>query len=242
MIFCARLLGLTIQNYSQLEYSNHMNTKHMNNRFIWLPDSMGVWYSNGKVKWLGRPFKSWTFWTIYRFFSVQLSGHHLKTWPFDNQTQIYYLETRLVRYSDGCCPGPCFKYCKFSNLAHFYHLNTFCVPKSKHSTFLTLFGPVFKLSDHLNTRLSWPVKLILRNFPTKMWTFERVQFSDTHCINTNYQDFVDQRLHFFSSRQSSPERQWLRCAQSRRIDWKKFWQKIGNSRKLSVPRWRNCGS
>ena len=31
------------------KYSNHLNTEHLNTGFIWIPDSMGVHYSNGKV-------------------------------------------------------------------------------------------------------------------------------------------------------------------------------------------------
>ena len=68
----------------------------------WIPDSMGVRYSNGN-KWLGGPFKYRTFWTINRLFSVRFSDHHLNTWPFDNRTQMYHLNTRLVQYSDGYC-------------------------------------------------------------------------------------------------------------------------------------------
>ena len=40
------------------------------------------------------------------FFSVRFSDHHLNTKPFDNQTQIYHLNTKLVQYSDGYCIGP----------------------------------------------------------------------------------------------------------------------------------------
>ena len=65
--------------------------------------SMGVRYSNGKVMWLGGPFEYRTFCTINRLFSVQFSDHHLNTGPFDNQTQIYHSNIRLVQYSDGYC-------------------------------------------------------------------------------------------------------------------------------------------
>ena len=34
--------------------------------------------------------------------------HYLNTGPFDNQTQIYHLNTRLVRYSDDFCTTPLF--------------------------------------------------------------------------------------------------------------------------------------
>ena len=66
----------------------------------WIPDSMGVWYSKGKVTWLGEAFKYRTFWTINRLFSVRFSDHYSNTRLFDNRTQIYHLNTRLVRYSD----------------------------------------------------------------------------------------------------------------------------------------------
>ena len=61
---------------------------------------MGVWYSNGsQATWWTIWFQ--TFWTINRLFSVQFSDHHSNTGPFDNWTQIYHLNTRQVRYSDG---------------------------------------------------------------------------------------------------------------------------------------------
>ena len=50
-------------------YSNHLNTKHLNIGFIWIPDSMGVWYSNGSVTWLGRQFGYRTFGPEIGFFS-----------------------------------------------------------------------------------------------------------------------------------------------------------------------------
>ena len=68
----------------------------------WIPDSMGVRYSNGKVTWLGGPFEYWTFWTINKFFSLRFS-YHPNIGPFDNRTQIYHLNTRLVQYSNGYC-------------------------------------------------------------------------------------------------------------------------------------------
>ena len=36
-------------------------------------------------------------------FSVLFSNHHSNTRPIDNRTQIYHLNTILVRYSDGYC-------------------------------------------------------------------------------------------------------------------------------------------
>ena len=75
---------------------NHLDAKHLNT-------GLGVRYSNGKVVWLGRPFESWTFRTINRPFSVRFSDHNSKTGPFDNQTKIYHLNTRPVRYSDCYC-------------------------------------------------------------------------------------------------------------------------------------------
>ena len=43
------------------------------------------------------------FWTINRLFSVWFLNHHLNTGSFDNWTQIHYLNTILVWYSDGYC-------------------------------------------------------------------------------------------------------------------------------------------
>ena len=75
---------------SKVQYSNAR----------WL---LGVRYSNGKVPWLGGPFKYRTFWTINRLFSSPVFRPSFNTGPFNNQTQIYHLNTRLVRYSDGYC-------------------------------------------------------------------------------------------------------------------------------------------
>ena len=89
-------------------YSNHLNTKHLNTRFIWIPDSMVVQYSNCKVTWLGQPFEYHTFWTTNRLFSVRFSNHHLNTGPFDNRKHLYHWNTRLVWwYSDGYCTDYC---------------------------------------------------------------------------------------------------------------------------------------
>ena len=51
--------------------------------------------------WLGGIFKYRTVWT--QPFSVWFLDHHLNTGPFDNQTQIYLLNTCLVQYSNGFC-------------------------------------------------------------------------------------------------------------------------------------------
>ena len=66
-------------------YINHLNTEYLDTPFTWIRDSMGVWYSNGKVTWL--------------------SDHHSNTRSFDNQTQIYHLNTRQVRIQmvTVCC-------------------------------------------------------------------------------------------------------------------------------------------
>ena len=64
---------------------------------------MFVQYSNGKVTWISQPFEYRTLWTINRLLSVRFSDHHSNTWPFDNRTQIYHLNTRLACYSDPYC-------------------------------------------------------------------------------------------------------------------------------------------
>ena len=63
------------------EYSYHLNTKHLNTTFIWILDSMGVRYSNGKVTWLGGRFEYQTFWTINRLFQ---SGFQTTIWISDH--------------------------------------------------------------------------------------------------------------------------------------------------------------
>ena len=91
------------------KYSNHLNTDNLNNWFIWIPDSMNVRYSNGKVTWLGRPFEYRTFWTINRPYksgfltNIWIPDHLTTRLKSTQSTQIYYLNTRLVRYSDGYC-------------------------------------------------------------------------------------------------------------------------------------------
>ena len=92
-----------VQLVNLCKYSNHLNTVHLNARFFWILDSMGVQYSNGKVTWLGRLFKYQAFCTINRLFSVRFSDHHSNTGPFDMRKQIQHLKTRLVWYSDGYC-------------------------------------------------------------------------------------------------------------------------------------------
>ena len=92
------------------KYSNHLNTDTR------IPDSseyqaLVFWYSNVS-HWFGWPFKYCTFCTINRIFSVWFSDHHSNTVIFDNQTQIYHLNIRLVQYSDG--------YCNLSNLEKLY--------------------------------------------------------------------------------------------------------------------------
>ena len=62
---------------------------------VWVPGIQMI------VTWFGRPFEYQTFWTINRLLLVWFWDHHLNTKPFDNQTQIYHLNTILVRYSDG---------------------------------------------------------------------------------------------------------------------------------------------
>ena len=70
---------------------------------IRMPDIVGVWYLNGKVEWLGRPFVFRTFWTTNRLFQ---SGVQTTTRTLNHLTTRYkstILNTLLVRYSDGYC-------------------------------------------------------------------------------------------------------------------------------------------
>ena len=63
------------------KYSNHLNTEPLTTKFIWILDCMGVWYSNGKVMWLGGPFKYQIFWIMNRLFqssfqtTIQIPDH-----------------------------------------------------------------------------------------------------------------------------------------------------------------------
>ena len=61
-------------------------------------------------------------------FFVRFSDHHWSTGPFDNRTQIYHLNTRLVRYSDGYCT--CFESQFFCQFLPFLcrKIHMFCCP------------------------------------------------------------------------------------------------------------------
>ena len=102
------LVLVTINLTNKLWIFPNKNGFHDITVTIWIPntsklDSMGVRYSNGKVTWLVEPFEYQTFWKINRPFSVHFSDHHFNDGLFDNWTQIYHLNTRLVQYSDGYC-------------------------------------------------------------------------------------------------------------------------------------------
>ena len=56
------------------QYSNHLNTEHLNTRFIYIPDSMGVRYSNVLVD----HSNTGHFGLQTGFFS-QFQDHHLNT-------------------------------------------------------------------------------------------------------------------------------------------------------------------
>ena len=66
-------------------------------------DTFLVRFTNGLIMWLGRPFEYQTFYIIKEIFFFRFSDHHLKIGPFNNQTFLDHLNTRLVRYSDGYC-------------------------------------------------------------------------------------------------------------------------------------------
>ena len=52
-------------------YNTNTNTVTIWIPDTWIPNSMGVRYSSGKVMWLGRPVEYQTFWTINRLFSFR---------------------------------------------------------------------------------------------------------------------------------------------------------------------------
>ena len=78
----------TSQDFRKVKYSSYLNTGHPNTGFIWIPDTLGVWHSNGKVMWLGWLFEYQTFWTIRGFLSPYFSP------PFKYQT-IWQPDTNL---------------------------------------------------------------------------------------------------------------------------------------------------
>ena len=55
---------------------------------IWIFGHFFVWFSNGLITWLGRPFKNRTFLTIKQTCFVLFSDPCLKTRPFDNWTRL----------------------------------------------------------------------------------------------------------------------------------------------------------
>ena len=92
-------------------YSDHLISEQLNTGFIWILGSMGVRYSNGKVRWLGGPFKYQTFWTINRliwssFQTTILLPDHFTNLPFEYQTSLvlrwllYHLNTPNIRTYD----------------------------------------------------------------------------------------------------------------------------------------------
>ena len=66
------------------------------------------------------------FWTINRLFSVWFSHHYLNIRPFDNWTQIYHLNTRLIRYSDGHCTCICTRQRELPGALFTKHITQIC--------------------------------------------------------------------------------------------------------------------
>ena len=83
---------------------------------IRMPDIVGVWYLNGKVEWLGRPFVFRTFWTTNRLFQ---SGVQTTT------RTLNHLTTLLVRYTDGYCTRGTF-------INYIVQISTFLWPPMSH--------------------------------------------------------------------------------------------------------------
>ena len=107
VVFLVRILFFSVRNWhlKELVFTRSWGVKGLSLTSFhftvtiwipntWMPDSMGVQYSNGKVMWLGGPFEYRTIWTTNRLFQ---SGFQTTIWIPD------YLNTRLVRYSDGYC-------------------------------------------------------------------------------------------------------------------------------------------
>ena len=78
---------------------------------IRMPDIVGVWYLNGKVKWLAQPFEYWTFWTMNRLFQSGVLTTTRKLNHFTTRYKSTILNTWLVRYSDGYCTRGTFINC-----------------------------------------------------------------------------------------------------------------------------------
>ena len=81
-------------------YNTNTNTVTIRIPDTWIPNSMGVQYSNGShVTW--QTFRILDISDHKQVFLFRLSNNHLSASPFYNQTQINHSNTRLVQYSDG---------------------------------------------------------------------------------------------------------------------------------------------
>ena len=78
-------------SHEKCSYSKHQNTEHLNTGFIWIPDSMGVQYSNGQVTWLSGHFEYQTFWTKNWLFQTTI-------WQPDNNLPFKYQTSLVFRW------------------------------------------------------------------------------------------------------------------------------------------------
>ena len=94
-----RVMSLPVKKKFFFCYNSHLNTLHLKTAFIWILDSMGVWYSNGKVKWLGRPSKHLTFWTINKLYFQQHTNKPLRTVGTFSRWSCYGLLVIMWNYN-----------------------------------------------------------------------------------------------------------------------------------------------
>ena len=84
--------NITSPYFLEVGFHNPTQPKWSKLLTIWIPDKSGV-----------QMVSVLDIFNHKQAFSVQFLHHHSNTRPFDNRTQIYYLNTRIKRYSDGYC-------------------------------------------------------------------------------------------------------------------------------------------
>ena len=77
-----------------------------NTKFIWIPNTMGIRYSNGKVTWLGWPFQYRTFWTTNRLFQsspiFKPPFEYWTIWQPDTNLPIQFQTSPVFRWLQCC--------------------------------------------------------------------------------------------------------------------------------------------
>ena len=100
LIYIEYPFGTMMPTMNDPNASTFLNSEHLKSEHLTF---VNTFLSGFQMVWLGIPFQNQTFFIIKRHIFFCFSDHHSKTRPFDNQTHLDHLNTRLVRYSDGYC-------------------------------------------------------------------------------------------------------------------------------------------